>query len=88
MTTPLKLLVPICLLFTAPGCSLLMQEPAAQPPGAMPHNVTTPASNWERYQRLKGSSAIDQRAKQYEQDGLAPEYARAAAEIEYAKSGR
>lgn len=41
-----------------------------------------------RLYRVKTSPAIESRAKKYETDGLSPEYARAAAEIEYAKSGR
>lgn len=51
-------------------------------------NLFRGSLNYERYNRVKSSRAIKSRTKKYESDGLSPENARAASEIEYAKSGR
>ena len=83
------------------GCSSLLNQPKVKKDfwstgELVANNSDSPSKpdafrgslNYERYDRVKSSRAIESRAKKYEADGLSPENARAAAEIEYANSGR
>jgi len=88
MTAVLKYLCLIYLVLMGAGCLPTQSLPVMKPNTMMHRDIMVRESNTDRYARIKSSEAIDQRAKKYEQDGLSPEYARAAAEIEYAKSGR
>ncbi|MBT5903464.1 MAG: hypothetical protein HOH58_15290 [Opitutaceae bacterium] len=99
MVTPMKRVILICLTVLLSGCSSLFNQPKVKKDfwttGDFVTNDSTPkpdrtrqSINEARYYRVESSPAIKSRAKKYESDGLNPENARAAAEIEYAKSGR
>jgi hypothetical protein len=84
----MKLMLPLCLVLFGTGCSQTASRGVSNPGALAGQHASAYESNYDRYSRIKSSAAIDQRAKHFEQEGLTPEYARAAAEIEHAKSGR
>ncbi len=78
----MKALLLVCLILASAGCS------TSPSPSTLSQTTMDRESLAERNSRMQGSAAIDSRAKYYEKSGLSPDDARAAAEIEYAKSGR
>lgn len=76
------------LILIASGCTYSGHQPDTSVRHASTMAESShPKPGSKRIEVLK-SKAIDQRAKTYEKDGLSSENARAAAEIEYLKSGR
>lgn len=84
----MKLMLPICLVLGGTGCSQTASRWVSNPGAMTGQGDSAYESNYDRYSRIKSSAAIDQRAKHFEKEGLTPEYARAAAEIEHASSVR
>lgn len=83
----MKLMLPLCLVLCGTGCSQTSSRGVSNPSTMTVQSASAYESNYDRYSRIKSSAAIDQRAKHFEKEGLAPEYARAAAEIEHATAG-
>ncbi len=78
----------VCLILLCSGCTHLGRDADPVIGRAMSADKTQHKSNYERASDMNGSALVKQRAAAYEREGLKPEEARAAAEIEYIKTGR